>query len=211
MSIATLKRKTQTQYNNMSVGSKAGFSLNGTHRSQGYVGQTSLSRSLPKTMMKGNVKRGYGGCCGKYNDAPIVQSAVTSLNDPTVVKKSVINTNGMIESKYMWTKRPFPYAVVKPDNNLNLTTQSSYITNRAKLTIQDVNKCNLTLPTVQPINTCYNKDNCYKKTYTKPVSDYIPISQGEYLLKLNNNCTKQDVVNVQSKSQGTPFACGTTV
>jgi len=55
MSIATLKRKTQTQYNNMSVGSKTGFSLNGTHRSQGYIGQTSLSRSLPKTLMKGNI------------------------------------------------------------------------------------------------------------------------------------------------------------
>ena len=61
MSIATLKRKSQTKYNNMSVGQPF-FSLNGTHRNQGYVGQTSLSRSLPRTLMRGNVVRGHGGC-----------------------------------------------------------------------------------------------------------------------------------------------------
>ena len=61
MSIATLKRKTQAKYNNMSVGNTHGFSINGTHRNQGYVGQTSLSRSLPRTLMKGNAVRGHGG------------------------------------------------------------------------------------------------------------------------------------------------------
>ena len=45
MSIATLKRKTQTKYNNMSVGLN-GFSIVGTHRNQGYVGQPSLTRSI---------------------------------------------------------------------------------------------------------------------------------------------------------------------
>ena len=60
MSIATLKRKTLAKYNNMSVGQPQ-FSLNGTHRSQGYVGQTMLSRSLPRSLMKGNVIRGHGG------------------------------------------------------------------------------------------------------------------------------------------------------
>ena len=40
MSIATLKKKTQARYTNqMSIG-HAGFSLNGTHRNQGYIGQT---------------------------------------------------------------------------------------------------------------------------------------------------------------------------
>jgi len=43
MSIATLKRKTMTEYNRMSVG-YTNFSLNGTRRNQGYVGQTMLSR-----------------------------------------------------------------------------------------------------------------------------------------------------------------------
>ena len=44
MSIATLKRKSQAKYNN-SLGSDTIFSISGTHRNQGYVGQTSLSRS----------------------------------------------------------------------------------------------------------------------------------------------------------------------
>lgn len=128
MSLATLKKKTQTKYNNMSVGSKTGFSINGTHRSQGYVGQTSLSRSLPRTLMKGNVAIGHGGCCGKFRKMPIVQSAVISLENPNVVKSSVLGTSGMISTKYQWIKRPQPYTSVKPDNNNNNNSQSDYIT-----------------------------------------------------------------------------------
>ena len=41
MSLATLKKKTQTKYNNMSVNSV--FNLNGTTRNQGYIGQTSYT------------------------------------------------------------------------------------------------------------------------------------------------------------------------
>ena len=77
MSIATLKKKTAAKYNNMSV-SEPKFSLNGGHRSQGWVGQTTLSRSLPKTPMVGNTPKGSGGCCGTYRVTPIVQSAVKS-------------------------------------------------------------------------------------------------------------------------------------
>jgi hypothetical protein len=127
MSLATLKRKTQAKYNNMSVGSKTGFSLNGTYRNQGYVGQTMLSRSLPRTLMKGDVVKGHGGCCGKYPVHEIVQSAVTSLNDPKVVKSSVINTNGMIRTQYRWVLRPQPYSTTKQDTNHTLNPQSDYI------------------------------------------------------------------------------------
>ena len=93
MSIATLKKKTQAQYNNMSVGSNHGFSLNGTHRSQGYVGQTTLSRSLPRTLMNG-----HGGSYGQYPIVPVVLSAVTSLNNPNIIKPSVVGTYGMINT-----------------------------------------------------------------------------------------------------------------
>jgi hypothetical protein len=48
MSITTLKRKTSAKYNNSSVGQKQ-FSINGTTKNQGWVGQTSLSRSFPMT------------------------------------------------------------------------------------------------------------------------------------------------------------------
>ena len=129
MSIVTLKRKVQTQYNNMSVGSKNGFSLNGTHRNQGYIGQTMLSRSLPRTPMKGNEPKGHGGCCGKYTQNGIIQSAVTSLNDPTIIKKSVLETKGMIRTHYRWIWRPQPFSVTKMENLNNSNPQSNYIKN----------------------------------------------------------------------------------
>ena len=85
MSIVALKRKTEAKYNNMSVGQKNGFSINGTHRNQGYIGQTSLSRSLPRTLMKNGTAKGHGGCCGNYYIGNIIQSAVTSTEDSTIV------------------------------------------------------------------------------------------------------------------------------
>jgi hypothetical protein len=114
MSIATLKKKTQAKYNNNSVGVSQ-FAINGTHRNQGYVGQTSLSRSLPRTLAKGNTPKGHGGCCGKYVVAPSILSAVTSTEDNSVVKSSVLSYNGMIATQYRWIRRPQPYTTVKPD------------------------------------------------------------------------------------------------
>ena len=37
----------------MSVNTGTGFSLNGTTRNQGYIGQTSLSRTLVRTLRNG--------------------------------------------------------------------------------------------------------------------------------------------------------------
>ena len=209
MSIATLKRKTQTQYNNMSVGSKQGFSLNGTHRSQGYVGQTSLSRSLPRTLMRGNTIRGHGGCCGKYEVKPIVQSGVQTLENSTVIKPSVVNTKGMIDTQYRWIRRPYPYAVIKPDATSNLNTQDDYIIRLKKSTIKDADACHQTAPC--DAKTCFNYNPYYRKTiynYTKPESDYLPISSGDYIMKLHDKCSALDVVTVQNTNQSTPFACG---
>ena len=108
MSIVTLKKKTGHKYNNSSVGHNQ-FSLNGGHRSQGYIGQTMLSRSILKTPMKGSVAIGNGGSNGKYNQAPLFTSDVSSMNDPNSLKKSVLSTNGMIKLKYRWIQRPMPF------------------------------------------------------------------------------------------------------
>ena len=113
MSIATLKKKTMYKYNNSSVGHTQ-FSLNGGYRSQGFVGQTSLSRSIIKTPMKGNVVRGHGGVNGTYQQHENFTSDVTSLNDSTQIKNTVVSTNGMIKTKYKWIKRPLPFSVLKP-------------------------------------------------------------------------------------------------
>jgi len=225
MSIATLKRKTQAQYNNISVGQKA-FSLNGTLRSQGYVGQTSLSRSLPRTLMNGPTPRGHGGCCGKYPMLRIVQSAVNSLNDPKVVKTSVINTTGMIEEKlrcitnvnekYFITCGPKTkcYNTVKPDNNQHLNHQSDYVTSKSKKTIQQTNlSCNTHVNSCKPCkstNPFFYRSPLYA-THTKPISDYVPISQGEHLINKINNCTSNDIISIPNNTTNnlrTPFGCG---
>ena len=208
MSIATLKKKTQTQYNNMSVGSKTGFSLNGTHRSQGYVGQTMLSRSLPRTLMKGNVMKGHGGCCGKFPIFPIVQSAVISTNNVNIVKPSVLTTSGMLDTNYRWIRRPYPYAVVKPDMNTNLNDQGDYITKLAKDTV--ATSCHVKKTVDFAKKKCANLD-AYSNTvvcnYTKPETEYVAMSGGEYILKLHSKCSAVDVKNVKSNTRNTPFAC----
>ena len=76
MSIVALKKKTAAKYNNMSAGQPQ-FSINGGYRNQGWVGQTSLSRSLPKTPMRGGAARGLGCCFGTYNTQMII-TPVTS-------------------------------------------------------------------------------------------------------------------------------------
>lgn len=115
MSIATLKKKTLHKYNNSSVG-QSQFSLNGGYRSQGFVGQTSLSRSLVKTPMKGNVVRGHGGKDGTYIQHSNFTSDIVSLNDSTQIKQSVVSTESMIKQRYKWIKRPLPFSVFKPKN-----------------------------------------------------------------------------------------------
>lgn len=113
MSIATLKKKTLYKYNNSSVG-KPQFSLNGGFRNQGFVGQTSLSRSLIRTPMKGNVLKGYGGLNGTYTQTNILPSEVVSLNIATYIKPSVTNTKTMIHQRHRWINRPLPFSVFKP-------------------------------------------------------------------------------------------------
>ena len=191
MSIATLKRKTAAKYNNSSVNSKEGFSLNGGYRNQGYVGQTSLSRSLPRTLMKGNTIRGHGGCDGTFRISPIIQSGVTSTEDHTVIKSSVINTNGMIENRF--GHKP---TVVKPDSSLNANTQGELIARKQKKVLS----CEPDVKTGTGARTkCITSIGAYKQTIclcTKPVSEYMPISGSEYVQNLRTKCTSNDIVFV---------------
>lgn len=142
MSIVTLKRKIQAQYKNMSVDSKTGFSLNGTHRNQGYVGQTMLSRSFPKTPMKGNVMKGHGGCCGKYPKNNVTPFEILAINDSNVVKSSTLSNTGMIRTHYRWIWRPQPYSSTKKDTTHSSNPQSDYITNLSiKTSSIDTSSC----------------------------------------------------------------------
>lgn len=234
MSIATLKKKTYVKYNNMSVGLPQ-FSLNGCYRNQGWVGQTSLSRHYPKTLMKGS-----GGCCGKYNKVPVVLSAVTSTENNKVVKSSVKNTDGMISTQYRWIRRPQPYATVKPDSNLNNNTGSTYIERLRKKTITEANNC---IPTTTVLNNSkcckeviLKNSNCAKnkKQYniSKPfvnsfakdksgkmagyigggipkIQSNVTNTESLYLLQLDNTCINNDKIQYNKISHA-PFAGSNT-
>jgi len=226
MSIATLKRKTAQKYNCMSV-NQPQFSLNGGYRSQGWVGQTTLSRSLPRTLMQGNTPRGHGGCCGTYVVTPIVQSAVLSENNSQVIKSSVLDNEGMIATKYRWIRRPQPYTSVKPDATLNLNRQSDYID---RLSRQQV--CSTCIPVISPSSDppkqcdCNNMPNIFKSrintpqsfaapypvTFTKPETTLVAANQSDYVTACGGCCTSIDIAHQnllnQTSSQKTPFSCG---
>ena len=196
MSIVTLKKKTQAKYNNNSVHHPQ-FSLNGTHRSQGYVGQDTLGRSLPRTLARGNTLRGSGGCCGKYTITPSVLSAVTSTEDNTVVKSSVLSYNGMAATQYRWIRRPEPITVVKPDDNRHNTNARDYIhylRQRTLKTIAAIPNSNTTKIicnskcSALPVNSNGSLYRNHGATITKPETDYISQSYGNYLINKNNAC-----------------------
>ena len=220
MSIATLKKKTQVQYNNMSVGQQH-FSLNGTHRSQGYVGQDTRGRSLPKTLMKGNVLKGSGGCCGTYRITPIVQSAVTSTNNNNFIKPSVLGNNGLLMTKYRWIRRPAPYISVKPDSTAFQlqNTQQGYIERLSKNTINSANNPTCQKYPYTPDSKCSNPIFQSNKDYqlnnsenvcktTKDLTNTaggVPMDEGLYIKKLDENCGKFDEYKFTSNTNRGPI------
>lgn len=90
MSLAVLKRKSRRFKAHISGKDNIGFSINGGHRNQGWVGQTSHGRHLSKTPFKGKLPVGHGGKYGAYKEN-ILKGAVCCTNDPTIVKTSNMN------------------------------------------------------------------------------------------------------------------------
>lgn len=104
MSLATLKKKAAAKYNNSSVG-HANFSLNGTRRSQGYVGQNLRS-----------------------------ESCMLCTNDPNVIKSSVGGSSNHIQVKHLNSTRT-GVNTVKPDSNHIQKSQHTYIEQQRKKAI----------------------------------------------------------------------------
>jgi hypothetical protein len=215
MSIVTLKRKTEARYNNLSVNQKQ-FSINGTTRNQGYIGQTSLSRSLTHTPSKGIGPKDFNG---RYANPNIKASETISLEDNSVVKPSVLSTKGMLAKRERWINRPFPYAVVKPDVSQNVNDQTDYITRLKKKTLADIAKY---CPPDIAKTTGYTFKKCSTVTKTltgaplftpvnvvckiaKPESTYTAVSQTQYLEALQEKCAEQDNYKFVSSIKRTPF------
>jgi hypothetical protein len=216
MSIVTLKKKVQAQYNNLSVGQPQ-FSLNGTRRSSGYVGQDMLGRSLVRSLSRNGALKGHGGCCGKYPTPQIKTSPeMMCLNNPAIVKSSSLNTNGLLMTKYRWIRRPQPYSVTKPNSYLNSNDQASYIDHIARKTILDSSGCNISgkvvpnscCPLTKPANYNVNSITSWKNpNIIKPGVGAINAS--EHLRSLDKKCTSNDVFFYPKNTRGVPFACGT--
>ena len=212
MSIATLKKKSSAKYNNNSTGMPL-FSLNGTHRNQGYVGQTSLSRFTSRTLVRNGGIRNHGGCCGTFNIGQPVFSGITTTEDSTVVKNSVVSNDGMISTKYRWIRRPQPYSVVKPDSNHNGNSQYDHIVIIRDDAIRDAAACY----TVTECPTGLSGSCNNGVTYVKPASSYtgasdtplykgVALSQNEYTLLKRSKCAVND--NIGNIISGKPFGCG---
>jgi hypothetical protein len=207
MSIATLKKKTQSQYNNSSVGQKQ-FSINGTLRNQGYVGQTMLSRSLPKTLAKGATLRGSGGCCDKFIIYPIVQSGINYFNNPLIVKPSVVNTRSLLEKNKICTS--FGNTCPKPSlKKLTTCSQSDRIQKLHKKTYGCISNLNKKVDYKKnPYSCCNTKSNSTQKLYGNPSKTGIN-SCSEFIENiLIRDCTYNDLSNnAISAHCRTPFSC----
>jgi len=128
MSIVALKRKTAARYGPHAAA--GGFSLNGNTRFKG-PGQVSLAESVTRTPFRGAVPMGHGGgarCrvrgikgraskCNSAGDYVVqVHNSGSCCTADASVKRSVMNTSGMLETKYMgilhgaypntWVKAP---------------------------------------------------------------------------------------------------------
>jgi hypothetical protein len=214
MSIATLKKKSAAKYNNNSAGAPL-FSLNGTHRNQGYVGQTSLSRFTSRTLVRNGGLRNHGGCCGTFDIGQPVFSGITTTEDSNVVKNSVLNNDGMINTKYRWIRRPQPYAVVKNDSNHNVNSQYNQIIIVRNNAIDEAASCYAVPECPTGLSGCNNS-----VTYTKPASSYtgagetplykgVALSQNEYTLLKRVKCAVYDRIDISGNTiSGKPFACG---
>ena len=144
MSIATLKKKTHSKYNASLSKDQSTFSLVGTRRNQGYIGQDNLGRSNVYSIMKDDVTHGHGGNNGEYVHKNI-KACQTSLNDPNVIKSQTLNTKGLIASKrYRYTDENNNVVsnIVKPDSNQNNNTAISHIMKKKKeALIADSEEC----------------------------------------------------------------------
>lgn len=100
MSIIAQKRNSR-RFTNPISGKAGGFSLNGGLRNQGWVGQTSSSRTLVHTPFRGSIPMGNGGCCGTY-PVNIVSGANCCTNDASIIKRSNMNTKGHINSTVVY-------------------------------------------------------------------------------------------------------------
>ena len=214
MSIVALKRKTIAKVNISGSGKVqnwvvqgpfgssgptvvkgTGFSINGGHRNQGYVGQTSLSRPTVRTPFRGAYPMGTGGCCNTYKN-DVLSNCGRCLGSSDYIKPSVLSTKGMLAKKLKWmngtskTERGTPAQnPTKPTGHYGEHTQGAYITAKktTATTVTFLNKddptCKSTKSGCQAIKNEYfiGSQKYIRETYSK---SFGPLSGHDYLARL---------------------------
>ena len=207
MSIVTLSRKTAGNTSGVMSSGRPAFSLNGGYRNQGYVGQTSLSRSLPRTLMRGAFQRGNGGLVGQFKTLKVpINTGLVSQENHDVIKKTVVGNNGHIHMKYRWVLRPAPYSTVKPDTNEGMNTQSSYIDIKKTKTLQCSTTKDLDTSPITNCNKCVSiMGGSKKKKYTATKPGIPTVDYSIYLRGLDAICGKLNTFTIANKRKNIPL------
>lgn len=182
MSIATLKKKSNAIHSNVS---KHGFYLNGILRLPTHT----IIRTPTRTILKGTAPTGYGtgshcrikGIDARYckNKYPIVIHNTGTPEVQTGVKRSTMNTFGMLEKRYMGILHgTYPNTVVSGKPSIS---HSEYTSERERNPFKCKNK---------------NKNKDKEKDHgTCPhyVANLTPDTYRAYQIKLTSKCLNTDV------------------
>jgi hypothetical protein len=204
MSINTLKRKSEAKYFDQ-VSKNTVFSLTGTRRLQGYVGQTNLSRSTkmtPYTQFGG--PRGHGSKYGIYPINIHNSGKLSTCSDGNTIKKPTMNTKGLLSSKFKWSKRGYPYTVVQPDSNNDLFDTSSRYTSD----LAAANTCVLPTDITNADKSCTSGIACsnfiggrrvVRTMYSQQFNSSVP--QSMYILTKTKRCATTAMGNTSDATE----------
>jgi hypothetical protein len=195
MSINTLKKNAESKYFKK-VSKNSSFSLTGTRRPQGYVGQTNLSRSVKRTPFTR-----YGGPQGHGrigNNLVIHNSGqcVNTINDNTVIKRPTLNNKGLISTKHKWMKSTYPEYVVQPDST-SFESSSDYTHNLAAANTcvlnTDVNDVEISCSANIGCSNFIGGRRVVRTMYSKQMNSSQ--SQSEYILTKTRRCAQTSMGN----------------
>jgi hypothetical protein len=162
MSIVALKRKTKAQ-SNLSGKSNGGFSLNNPRRVDAHSGE-----QRTQTAMRGLGYKGHGSCCGKF-PINLVKSQYINVDPYNTPRKSTMNTRGLIDTKYKWINRPYPYSTVQQC----ITNTDGYEQYYKQLKLSLADKKKLCDGTTEPSGSCNSCTNKKTGTFVKDLqNDY---------------------------------------
>jgi hypothetical protein len=114
--------------------------------------------NVTRTPFRGTQPMGHGGFGGEYYDVPS-NSGSCCTNDDAIIKHSSLNTAGLLDEKYKWTKSQYPRYWVKDDDNANRQTKTQGQLTRAKTWAAGA--CNFeNLANYDPANVWQCKNKC---------------------------------------------------